>query len=303
MLSIPCHDVTLPRLDLFQDEVTRDEKRLRPWKSVWPPDGHEALSPWQQSEFPEVSSWKFDSEYPFDRPWRTWTRTSQAKSEATRNPPKEEDADVVSITAIDDVRDCLEIGCEDFSVSDLARQIASAAKLDSEIKRRDMRSIVPDTFYYLSPSTRYLSEKPYLSRLPSLPAFVRTNIVGTSKSVPVHEISGNEHLFTLDKSGFEFVKHLEEFKDWSDSSVRETYLPKIANWLKHHLDCSKVYIYAYNVSTGAFKTICMAETFKSSVAIRLKWQTREHGRHRSSERIVVCLFQLRLDRLTALSVI
>ena len=39
---------------------------------------------WHKSEFPEVTDWNFDPQCPFDRPWRTWTRSALAKSENSK---------------------------------------------------------------------------------------------------------------------------------------------------------------------------------------------------------------------------
>jgi hypothetical protein len=70
-----------PVSDPNRDDWTTTEPKLQPWKEFWPPDRIEDPTIWQKSEFPEVASWKFDPDRPFDRPWRQWTRTSRAKTE------------------------------------------------------------------------------------------------------------------------------------------------------------------------------------------------------------------------------
>jgi hypothetical protein len=104
------------------------------------------------------------------------------------------------------------------------------------------------TFSYLAPLALYKSEKPYLSRLPSLPGLTRTNIVAKSYDVKVQEISGKEKDFLLDDCGFEFAKFPCEITQWSDAIAQSYYLPALGVWLEAHLK-ARVYIYAYNVCT------------------------------------------------------
>jgi hypothetical protein len=101
---------------------------------------------------------------------------------------------------------------------------------------------------YLAPLALYQTEKPYLSRLPALPGFARTNIVARNQPIQIHDVSGNEDLFTLDSSGFAFSHFSEPLGEWTDSSLCAKYIPKLRQWLKAQLDCADVYIYAYSVS-------------------------------------------------------
>lgn len=291
MSSVHFCDLTPSKLNPFLDDVSlirRDDGRMQPWKKFWPPTRAERLSIWCKSEFPEVSSWKFDPESPFDRPWRTWTRTSQARAERNPSPLEEHEAELIPVTAAESRRDRRNGAFGETSESDLALQAASAEKLDLAIRRHSMKAINPASFNYLSPLLVYCSEKPYLSRLPCLPGFARTNIVGSSKPILVHDVSGSEHLFTLDTSGFEFVKCPKRIQNWTDSIVREKYIPAVADWLRRHLNCSEVYIYAYNVSWQNSGVAQMGSDKVRSFGVVLVEITREvHGKHRSSELTVV----------------
>ena len=53
----------------------------RPWKAFWPPRSEENFNIWLRSEFPEVLSWRFDPDQPFDQPWRDWLRSILMKDE------------------------------------------------------------------------------------------------------------------------------------------------------------------------------------------------------------------------------
>jgi hypothetical protein len=63
--------------DFSPTEISR-----RPWKAFWPPRSGDYINVWLRSEFPEVLSWQFDPEQPFDQPWRNWLRSLLMKVEA-----------------------------------------------------------------------------------------------------------------------------------------------------------------------------------------------------------------------------
>ena len=74
----------------FRDDKNEVESRLRPWKAVWPLNETDTVDIWRKSEFPEVTAWNFDPRCPFDRPWRTWTRSALAKSENSPDACREQ---------------------------------------------------------------------------------------------------------------------------------------------------------------------------------------------------------------------
>jgi hypothetical protein len=68
-----------------QSDWTTQEGKSQPWKAFWPPDRINDPTIWERSEFPEVASWTFSPNQPFDRPWRKWTRSTRAKNEKVDN--------------------------------------------------------------------------------------------------------------------------------------------------------------------------------------------------------------------------
>jgi hypothetical protein len=60
---------------------TKTVHARQPWRSYWPPRCRKMREVWLRSEFPEVLSWRFDRTQPFDRPWRTWTKSAHAMEE------------------------------------------------------------------------------------------------------------------------------------------------------------------------------------------------------------------------------
>ena len=166
-------------------------------------------------------------------------------------------------------------GVKDFYHNENNPQAECANRLDSQIRRAGLKAVTSTSFNYLAPLAIYRSEKPYLSRLPSLPGLIRTNIVGRSHTVHIHEVSGNEQLFTLDQSGFEFTQFPAPIQDWTDSNVCETYIPKLADWLRGYLNCARVYIYAYNVSC---QSICIYPLSSSKIYVPIKFRGKDPGR-------------------------
>jgi hypothetical protein len=72
---------TQPTSDPNTNNHTAEPPICQPWKAFWPPKGAGDPGVWRSSEFPEVVSWRFDANRPFDRPWRKWTRTERARKE------------------------------------------------------------------------------------------------------------------------------------------------------------------------------------------------------------------------------
>ncbi|KAF2092917.1 hypothetical protein NA57DRAFT_49296 [Rhizodiscina lignyota] len=239
MAPVQCYDLVSQLSHTLQDNERQDDSLTQPWRAFWPPSGAADPGIWRNSEFPEVSIWKFDPRQPFDRPWRKWTRTLRAKAEANQYSPQNIGHE---ITFPANNRRC----CEDPYDSNPTHCAVAAKELDVQATTQGM-GIVTSSFEYLAPFAESRSEKPYLSRLPSLPGFRRTNISGCDQPTQVYEVSGNEHLFALDTSGFAFVKFSNPILDFADSTVCERYVPCLASWLKSYLNCLDVHVYAYNV--------------------------------------------------------
>lgn len=64
-----------------KEEATETRVLRQPWRAYWPPRCDKTMEIWLHSEFPQVVSWRFDHHQPFDRPWRSWTRSARALQE------------------------------------------------------------------------------------------------------------------------------------------------------------------------------------------------------------------------------
>lgn len=149
-----------------------------------------------------------------------------------------------------------------------ASQAEYANSLDNEICSRHMNVSESSDFKYLAPLRRYLVEKPYLSRLPFLPGFARTNIVAENRGISVHEVSGSESTFALDTSGFEFAGFpVSQPEEWTDAFIQESYIPAMRKWLKRHLHSAEIHVYAYNVSLANEKNL-----YKTAVLTKIQFR-------------------------------
>lgn len=66
------------RLDPPWRPSTPEELLRRPWKAYWPPNSKQVREMWASSKYPEVLSWRFNPDDPFDRPWRSWCESINA---------------------------------------------------------------------------------------------------------------------------------------------------------------------------------------------------------------------------------
>lgn len=84
---------------------------------------------------------------------------------------------------------------------------------------------------------KYNTEKPYYSNVPFTETDApSTNVVSKKSRVTLHDIRGNENLFSLDVHGFELIRHPLGFDQWQDGHkvVRDVY-PGIIELLKGQL--------------------------------------------------------------------
>ncbi|PMD40612.1 hypothetical protein L207DRAFT_582798 [Hyaloscypha variabilis F] len=217
-----------------EDVAIETRPQYQPWRAYWPPKCERMMQIWLQSEFPEVLSWRFDRHLPFDRPWRTWTRSACALKDR---------AEGMSCRPMRDTAEYM----NSLPPQSVLTQVAKASSdVDDLIRKCKLHTADPSVFHFLIPLNLYKTEKPYLSRLPSGTELPRTNIRTESQVLKVFDVSGYEPHFTLERSGFQYAKSPIRMEHWNDSSVCSEYIPKVEAWLVKHLKCSDAFVYAYN---------------------------------------------------------
>lgn len=74
------------------------------------------------------------------------------------------------------------------------------------------------------------------------------NIGSDPHSVVVHDVRGRESEFTLDKNGFQFVKHESAEKDFTDhEKIEHEYYKEVEELLKKELGAKRVFIFDHTI--------------------------------------------------------
>lgn len=132
-----------------------------------------------------------------------------------------------------------------YDEANLPSTLVTDGCLDDQVARLPKIQVYP--FHYLAPLELYRTEKPFFSQLPCGTQLPRTNLVESDHTVEIHDVTGNENLFKLDETGFQFMHLPTDISEWTDEIVQTKYLPDLATWLKEYFDCEEVFIYNYNV--------------------------------------------------------
>jgi len=101
------------------------------------------------------------------------------------------------------------------------------------------------TMFYLEPLKLYQKEKPYISLVPFLNEGARQlNVKLAPYEVPVRNVRGQESDFTLDRDGFQFIKHSFKLKPSGNSVAPDhPYLVDVVSMLKGLLHAELVIPY------------------------------------------------------------
>ncbi|KAH7348497.1 hypothetical protein BKA65DRAFT_500723 [Rhexocercosporidium sp. MPI-PUGE-AT-0058] len=124
---------------------------------------------WSRSEFPEVVSWRFDRNRPFDRSWRKWSRSARVMEEKASTTSKYTRKTETNPNA--------------------SPRKSCSSDLDNLIETLNLNSVQSDNVSFLAPLDRYQSEKPYHSRLPSGTSLARTNLVTSKHKLEIFDLS------------------------------------------------------------------------------------------------------------------
>ncbi|KAI1422370.1 hypothetical protein F5Y12DRAFT_799656 [Xylaria sp. FL1777] len=241
--------LALPFLDAVSesDEHGSPQQALiRPWKAYWPPEKGGELHRLLDQTCPEVLTWRFCSDRPFDKPWQKWSKQAILRGKNCTSqviPPNAVHGDAINYG--NDEEDGGLIVDENHCGSCQDRVIGSQT-IDKIVTDLGLRAVKLAQFNYLSPSTLANSVKPFHTRLPFLGQIKRSNIVAQAYSdINVFDIHGHEDRFTLSTSGFQIVRVSKHCDHWTDESVRKLYLPAMSTWLQEFFTCRKVIIYTY----------------------------------------------------------
>lgn len=107
----------------------------------------------------------------------------------------------------------------------------------------------PASMRFIADLPKYETEKPYNCRGKDVANGEISNLVFDTRSdIPVHDVRGHEHEFSLQKQGFMFVNHESKVrKDIGSVDFVYEYLGETINLVKQKLNAEKVVCYDLRV--------------------------------------------------------
>lgn len=76
----------------------------------------------------------------------------------------------------------------------------------------------------------------------------RTNIVEDSRPVVIHNARGKEETVGLDKTGFQFVKHVSEEKEFvNEEAIKTRYYKEVEELLKKETGAKRIFIFDHTI--------------------------------------------------------
>ncbi|PCH36584.1 hypothetical protein WOLCODRAFT_140509 [Wolfiporia cocos MD-104 SS10] len=104
---------------------------------------------------------------------------------------------------------------------------------------------VPTTMNYYAPAG---DQAPYQYVYEPPEGTPRTNIGTDPHPVVVHDARGREQEFSLDKTGFQFVKHVSQEKEFDDEErIKTVYYKEVEELLKNTVGAKRVYIFDHTI--------------------------------------------------------
>jgi len=104
---------------------------------------------------------------------------------------------------------------------------------------------VPTTLNYYIPTDDFPAYN-YVEEPPE--GVVRTNVGTDARSVIIHDVRGREDTIGLNKTGFQFVPHVSQEKDFTDEeAIKTTYYKEVEDILKKYAGAKKVTIFDHTI--------------------------------------------------------
>ena len=107
---------------------------------------------------------------------------------------------------------------------------------------------VPTTLNYYTPADPSSDESPYIYVQDPPEGKAKNNIGHEPHPVVVQDVRGREHEFTLDKGGFQFVKHVSQEKEFDDEErIKNVYYKEVEELLKKEVGAKRVLIFDHTI--------------------------------------------------------
>jgi hypothetical protein len=99
---------------------------------------------------------------------------------------------------------------------------------------------------------------------------LQTNIKEDVRPVLVHDIRGQENKVGLDKTGFQFVSHVSEEKEFSDEeAIKTKYYKEVEELLKKETGAKRVFIFDHTIRRN-YDTNINAPTARGPVVSKVQ---------------------------------
>ena len=108
---------------------------------------------------------------------------------------------------------------------------------------------VPTTLNYFS-NPPNPEDPPYFYHPTAEPPAGKTRVNLASESHPavIHDVRGKEDTVGLDKTGFQFVKHTSEEKEFNDEErIKNVYYKEVEELLKNATGAKRVFIFDHTI--------------------------------------------------------
>ncbi len=219
--------------------------------SYWPPQPGSEVHLLLQQTAPEALTWRFNPNKPFDRPWQTWVQTAMAAGKPCVSRVLSPDKACGVVPVAEAAAPAQQAGAtRPQPTSDTGRE-RRTEDLDAEIAALGLQFVAPQQLNYLSDDRLYDVAKPFHTRLPFLGEIRRSNIISQGHAgIRIHDVRGYEDQFTINGSGFQYLRIPTTVTNWTKEVTESHYLPEMEKWMKGFFNADKVHIYAYTVSCG-----------------------------------------------------
>jgi len=94
----------------------------------------------------------------------------------------------------------------------------------------------------------------------------KTNIGADPHPVVVHDARGHEADFSLDKNGFQYVKHVSQEKDFlDDEKIKEVYYKEVEDILKKEAGAKRVFIFDHTIRRKSAEDVGPGQLYRGPV--------------------------------------
>jgi len=158
---------------------------------------------------------------------------------------------------------------------------------------------VPTTLNYYAPIG---DGAPFNYVQPPLDGSPRTNVGADPHPAVIHDVRGKEDTVSLDKTGFQFIKHVSEEKDFLDEDkIKSVYYKEVEELLKKEVGAKRVFIFDHTIRRnyidnyntdadgnrnlrGPVERVHIDQTFEASVN-RVHYHLKEDAEHLLKSRV------------------